>query len=261
MWYINTFFPTTVWYFHAQRGKHRNAGVVFSLQILLLEDLGIKQKDQEFLRVASDSRHKACLLTFYFYSHVMFYSCRCHFTARVHRWAAVLWTGNLPEKCFSVMQLFWFTSTRGHKQMHSLVSGTHHNEPCVGWRGTSSPHSTGRCLFGKKQMTGVFIISPYYKETDGLVMFQSETIPDLLLMLRLSHLSTDARILASSLLSSHISLTRKHSLISSTLTPEESILMRHLEKLALWMASCRTIHSSSWLALVNPFVFSEPTSA
>lgn len=36
------------------------------------------------------------------------------------------------EKCFSVMQLFWFTSTGGHKQMHSLVSGTHHNEPCAG---------------------------------------------------------------------------------------------------------------------------------
>lgn len=135
----------------------------------------------------------------------MFYSCRCHFTARVHRRAAVLWTGNLPEKCFSVMQMFWLTSTGGHKPIRR-------SPQWAAWGLNRDVISTfNRFLWFLKWMSGCFIIWPYYKARwAGEVLVRNHPwslAPALTMnMLRLSDLSTDAQILASSLPPSHISL-------------------------------------------------------
>lgn len=218
-----------MWYFHAQGGK--------------------TQKCRSFARGSGNKtegpRIPSCCIrpqtqstsSQIFFSHVMFYSCRCHFTARVHRRAAVLWTGNLPEKCSSVVQSFWFTSTRGHKQMQSLVSGSHHNEPCAGWTGTSTFNRSRS--FGKNKWQGFSLYDLIIRD-----WWVGDNYPDLLLLFwlfwwtcwgfptsALMHGSSPARCF----LLIFPPLTQKHSLISSTLIPKERILMSrlHLEKLVL----------------------------
>lgn len=85
------------------------------------------------------SRQIICPLRFlriYFSPHMMFYSwCGCHLSARVRLLQTDLFATGLacclkqfycsrPKKiCSGVMQIFWFTSTGGHKLMYSLVSG------------------------------------------------------------------------------------------------------------------------------------------